>query len=137
MELQSGTIDAMMGLNPQDIETAEEDEDLQIIRRPSMNVSYMAMNTSKEGPMSEKKVRQAINLAIDKEKLITLYEGSGKPDKNPIPPSLLGYNDDIEDYGYDVDEAKTLLAEAGYADGFDVTLYTFANPRPYMPQPKV
>ncbi|MFD1360748.1 ABC transporter substrate-binding protein [Lentibacillus salinarum] len=137
MELQAGSIDAMMGLNPEDIDTAEDDDGLQIIRRPSMNVSYMAMNTDKEGPMSEKKVRQAVNLAIDKDELLTLYEGIGKPSKNAIPPSLWGYNDDIEDYDYDPDEAKALLAEAGYADGFDVTLYTFANPRPYMPQPKV
>ncbi|GGB54041.1 ABC transporter substrate-binding protein [Virgibacillus dakarensis] len=137
MELQSGSIDMMTGLNPQDIQTAEDDENLQIIRRPSMNVSYLAMNTEKEGPMSEKLVRQAINLAIDKEKLITLYEGIGKPAKNPLPPSLWGYNDDIEDYGYDVEEAKKLLAEAGYADGFDTNLYIFSNPRDYMPQPKV
>ncbi|MGY0693574.1 ABC transporter substrate-binding protein [Virgibacillus sp. FSP13] len=137
MELQSGSIDMMTGLNPQDIQTTEDDENLQIIRRPSMNVSYMAMNTEKEGPMTEKLVRQAINLAIDKEKLITLYEGIGKAAKNPLPPSLWGFNDDVEDYGYDVEEAKALLAEAGYADGFDIKLYTFANPRPYMPQPKV
>ncbi|WP_164668144.1 ABC transporter substrate-binding protein [Virgibacillus doumboii] len=137
LELQAGSIDLMTGLNPQDIQIAEDDKNLQIIRRPSMNVSYMAMNTSKEGPMSEKLVRQAINLAIDKEELLKLYEGIGKPAKNPIPPSLWGYNDEIEDYGYDVEEAKALLAEAGYADGFDVTLHTMANPRPYMPQPKV
>ncbi|WP_404454194.1 ABC transporter substrate-binding protein [Virgibacillus necropolis] len=137
LELQAGSIDMMTGLNPQDIQTAEGDENLQIIRRPSMNVSYMAMNTSKEGPMSSKKVRQAINWAIDKEKLLTLYEGIGKPAKNPIPPSLWGYNDEIEDYGFDVEKAKSLLAEAGYADGFDIQLYTFANPRPYMPQPKI
>src|SRR5690625_8051457 len=88
MELQAGSIDLMIGLNPQDIQTAEDDENLQIIRRPSMNVSYMALNTDKEGPMSEKLVRQAINLAIDKEELLKLYEGIGKPAKNPIPPSL-------------------------------------------------
>lgn len=137
LELQAGSIDMMTGLNPQDIETTENDENLQVIRRPSMNVSYMAMNTEKEGPMASKEVRQAINWAIDKEKLLTLYEGIGKAAKNPLPPSLWGYNDEVEDYGYDVEKAKALLAEAGYADGFDVTLYTFANPRPYMPQPKV
>lgn len=137
LELQAGSIDLMKGLNPQDIQTAEDDENLQVIRRPSMNVSYMAFNTSKEGPMSEKLVRQAINLAIDKEELMSLYDGIGKPAKNPLPPSLWGYNDNIEDYGYDVEEAKKLLAEAGYADGFDINLHTFANPRPYMPQPKI
>lgn len=137
MELQSGTIDVMNGLNPQDIQTVEGDDNLQIIRRPSMNVAYMAMNTDKEGPMADKKVRQAINMAVDKEQLITLFEGVGKAAKNPIPPSLWGYNDDVEDYKYDPDKAKALLAEAGYADGFDVSLYIFSNPRDYMPQPKV
>ncbi|MEN2767029.1 ABC transporter substrate-binding protein [Ornithinibacillus xuwenensis] len=137
MELQAGTIDLMTGLNPQDISTAEGDEALQVIRRPSMNVAYMAMNTDKEGPLADKRVRQAINLAVNKDQLIELYEGIGKAAKNPIPPSLWGYNDEIEDYGYDVEQAKALLAEAGYADGFDITLHTFSNPRPYMPQPKV
>ncbi|MFC4557474.1 ABC transporter substrate-binding protein [Virgibacillus kekensis] len=137
LELQAGSIDMMTGLNPQDIQTVEGDESLQIIRRPSMNVGYMAFNTSKEGPMSEKMVRQAINLAIDKDELIKLYEGIGKPAKNPLPPSIWGYNDEVQDYGYDVEKAKALLAEAGYADGFDATLHTFANPRPYMPQPKI
>ncbi|NAP00892.1 ABC transporter substrate-binding protein, partial [Halomonas sp. MG34] len=66
MELQSGSIDMMTGLNPQDIQTIDADESLQIIERPSMNISYMAMNTDKEGPLAEKAVRQAINLAIDK-----------------------------------------------------------------------
>ncbi|MGF7015203.1 ABC transporter substrate-binding protein [Ornithinibacillus bavariensis] len=137
MELQAGTIDIMEGLNPQDIATAEGDDALQIIRRPSMNVSYMAMNMDKGGPMSDKLVRQAINMAINKDELIALYEGVGKEAKNPIPPSLWGFNDDIEPYAYDVEKAKALLAEAGYADGFDITLHTFSNPRPYMPQPKL
>lgn len=137
MELQAGTIDLMADLNPQDIGTAEGDDSLQVIRRPSMNVAYLAMNTAKEGPLADKLVRQAINLAVNKEELVSLYEGIGEAAKNPIPPSLWGYNDEIEDYGYDVEQAKALLAEAGYPDGFDITLNTFSNPRPYMPQPKV
>ncbi|MFC0525378.1 ABC transporter substrate-binding protein [Pontibacillus salicampi] len=137
MELQSGSIDMMKGMNPQDLTKAEDNQDLQIFRRPSMNVGYMAMNTDKEGPLADKKVRQAINLAINKEDLIKLFEGLGKEAKNPMPPSLWGYNDSVEPYGYDPEKAKTLLAEAGYGDGVDVTLYTMSNPRPYMPQPKV
>jgi len=137
MELQSGSIDLMLGLNPQDLEPAENADGVQVFRRPSMNVGYMAMNTDKEGPLADKKVRQAINLAVDKKELIKLFEGLGKSAKNPMPPSLWGYNDDIDPYGYDVEKAKTLLAEAGYGDGVDITLYTMPNPRPYMPQPKV
>ncbi|WP_245183646.1 ABC transporter substrate-binding protein [Lentibacillus salicampi] len=137
MELQAGSIDIMNGLNPQDIQNVESDENLQAIYRPSMNVGYMAFNTDKEGPMSEKLVRQAINLAIDKDELLKLYEGIGKPATNPIPPSMWGHNDDIEDYGYDPEEAKSLLSQAGYGDGMDLVLHTFSNPRDYMPQPKV
>lgn len=134
-ELQAGRLDIMDGLNPKDIPTVQADANLQVIFRPSMNVAYMALNTGKNGPLSDKRVRQAINLAIDKEQLISMYEGIGKPAKNPIPPSLMEYNDDIEDYGYDIGEAKRLLAEAGYANGFSVTLYIMSNSRPSMPQP--
>ncbi|GGE29042.1 ABC transporter substrate-binding protein [Pullulanibacillus camelliae] len=137
MELQAGTIDVMDGLNPEDMQKVTDDSNLKIVSRPSMNVAYMAMNTSKKGPMSNKKVRQAINMAIDKKKLMSLYQGIGKEAKNPMPPSLWGYNDDVKDYSYNVEEAKKLLAEAGYGDGFTMNLYTMTNPRPYMPQPKL
>lgn len=136
MELQAGSIDLMTGLNPQDIAGVEDNEDLQIIRRPSMNVAYMALNTDKE-ELSDKRVRQAINYAVNKEEIMTLFEGIGKAAKNPMPPSLWGYNDDIEDYSYDPEEAKRLLAEAGYGDGLELTLYSMSNPRPYLPQPKL
>ncbi|MDY0394011.1 ABC transporter substrate-binding protein [Virgibacillus halophilus] len=76
-------------------------------------------------------------MAVDKKQLITLFEGVGKAAKNPLPPSLWGYNDDVKDYDFDPDKAKALLAEAGYPDGFDVKLNIFSNPRDYMPQPKV
>ncbi|MCD5324292.1 ABC transporter substrate-binding protein [Pontibacillus sp. HN14] len=137
LELQSGSIDMMKGMNPQDISGAEDNEDLQVFRRPSMNVGYMAMNTDQDGPMADPKVRKAINLGVNKEELLTLFEGLGKPAKNPMPPSLWGYNEDVEPYGYDPEEAKKLLAEAGYGDGLDVTLYAMSNPRPYLPQPKL
>ncbi|GGH85600.1 peptide/nickel transport system substrate-binding protein [Pullulanibacillus pueri] len=137
MELQAGTINMMDGMNPEDMQKVKDDNNLQIVNRPSMNVGYMAMNTSKKGPMANTKVRQAINMAIDKKKLMTLYQGIGQEAKNPMPPSLWGYNDEIKDYSYNVDQAKKLLAEAGYGKGFTMNLYTMTNPRPYMPQPKL
>ncbi len=134
--LQSGEIDLMDGLNPDDVAVVESDGALQLFKRPSMNVGYLALNTEK-APLDNVKVRQAINHAINKQALIdAFFGGLGEPAKNPMPPSLWGYNDDIKDYEYNPERAKELLAEAGYPDGFEIELWTFPNPRPYIPQPQ-
>ncbi|MEX2297088.1 MAG: ABC transporter substrate-binding protein, partial [Dongiaceae bacterium] len=62
--------------------------------------------------------------------------GAGQPAKNPIPPTIWSYNDDIEDYPYDPARAKELLAEAGFADGFTTDLWAMPVQRPYNPDAK-
>lgn len=134
--LQNGEIDLMDGLNPDDVESVKANDQLQLFLRPSMNVGYLAFNTEKK-PFDNVKVRQAINMAINKQALIdAFYGGLGVPAKNPMPPSLWGYNDDIKDYEYNVEKAKQLLAEAGFPNGFKTELWAMPNPRPYMPQPQ-
>jgi len=87
-------------------------------------------------PLTKKEVRQAINLAIDKQSIVdNIYMGTAIKAKNGMPPFMLGYNDAIEDYPYDPARAKQLLAEAGYPDGFEVTLYVMPVSRPYMFDP--
>lgn len=136
MELQAGTIDIMIGLSPQDVQIVKDDQNLQLLLRPSMNVGYLAMNMMKE-PFDNPLVRKAINHAVDKKALIdAFYAGLAKPAKNPLPPSLWGYNDEIKDYEYDPAKAKALLAEAGYPNGFKTELWAMPVARPYMPQPK-
>lgn len=134
LELQAGTIDMMDGVNPDDVAAAKANDQFQMVLRPSMNVGYLAMNNDKE-PLGNKLVRQAINYAVNKQAIIdAFFAGLAKPAKNPLPPSLWGYNDDIEDYEYNPEKAKELLAEAGYPDGFKTTLWAMPVPRPYMPQ---
>jgi len=137
MELEAGTIDIMDGVNPEDVERAKQNPNLQVILRPSLNVGYLAMNMDKK-PFDNLKVRLAINYAIDKKALVEAFFGKGLAivAKNPIPPSLWGYNDKIEDYPYDPQKAKQLLAEAGYPNGFKTTLWAMPVPRPYNPQPR-
>jgi peptide/nickel transport system substrate-binding protein len=136
LELQAGSIDMMIGVSPDDAQIVEDDPNLDLYLRPSMNVGYMAMNMMKE-PFDNPLVRQALNYAVDKQIIIdAFYAGLAEPAKNPIPPSLWGFNDAVEDYEYNPEKAIELLAEAGYPDGFDTELWAMPVARPYMPQPK-
>lgn len=137
MELRSGSIDMMDYINPEDVASVRENEDLDLILRPSNNVGYFAMNMGFE-PFDNVLVRKAFAHAINKEALIgAFYAGLAEPAKNPLPPSLWGYNDEIEDYPYDPEKARELLAEAGYPDGFEFDFYYMPVARPYFPQPKM
>jgi peptide/nickel transport system substrate-binding protein len=131
--LLAGEIDLMDGVNPSDLTQIEGNPDLQTFERPSMNVGYLGFTVNRP-PFDNKLVRQALNHAIDKEGIIAaFYGGLAEPAKNPLPPALEGYNDDIEPYPYDLEKAKELLAEAGYPDGFEMELWAMPVPRPYMP----
>lgn len=131
--LLSGEIDLADGITPSDGKTIEENADLQLFERPSMNVGYLGLTNTRE-PFDDPKVRQAMNHAIDKQAIVdAFFEGRGEIAKNPMPPVINGYNDDIEAYDYNPEKAKELLAEAGLPDGFDMELYAMPVPRPYMP----
>lgn len=133
--LQAGEVDIIDGLNPDDATTIEADSNLSLVKRPSFNIGYMVLNTQM-APFDDVKVRQAVNMAIDKQAIVdAFYNGYAEVAKNPFPSVLWGYNDSIEDYKFNVEEAKKLLAEAGYPDGFKTQLWAMSNPRPYMPQP--
>jgi len=131
--LLAGDVDLIDGINYSDVPTIEADSDLKIFSRPSMNVGYVGLTVTR-GPMQDKRVRQALNHAVNKEEIIqAFYEGYAIPAKNPMPPVISGYNDNIVDYEFDLEKAKQLLTEAGYPDGFEMELWAMPVPRPYMP----
>ncbi|WP_205174701.1 ABC transporter substrate-binding protein [Bacillus pakistanensis] len=131
--LISGEIDLADGVNPSDAEQVENAEGLKLFERPSMNVGYLGLTTTRE-PFNNPKVRQALNHAVNKQAIIdAFFEGKAETAKNPMPPVIAGYNDDIEGYEYDPEKAKKLLAEAGFPDGFEMELWAMPVPRPYMP----
>ncbi|MCB8959019.1 MAG: peptide ABC transporter substrate-binding protein [Ardenticatenales bacterium] len=77
-------------------------------------------------PFDDARVRQAFNYAIDKQKLIaTLYDGNALPAHGALPPGMPGYNDTLTGYPYNPDQARSLLAEAGYADGAGFPVVSF------------
>jgi len=136
LELEKGNIHIMDMPNPDDADRIRNNEKLVLLEKAGLNVGYVAMNFEKEPFKDNKKVRQAINYAINKTSIMdNLYKGLGIVAKNPIPPTVWGYNDDIEDFTYNPDLAKQLLEEAGYPNGFSTTLWAMPNPRPYFPVP--
>ncbi|MEJ5200135.1 MAG: glutathione ABC transporter substrate-binding protein [Anaerolineae bacterium] len=82
---------------------------------------WVAMNTQKE-PFKDKRVRQALNYAIDKKAIIdSVLAGYGKPVDSPLAPRVWGYKS-VKTYPYDLKKAKELLAQAGVS-GFKTTLW--------------
>lgn len=134
--LKNGEIDLMDGVNPSDVASIEKNDALTIWNRPPLNLGYLGFNVEEE-PFDDKAVREALSYAVDKDALVdAFYAGNGESAKNPMPPTIDGFNDDIEPYEFDPDKAKEKLADAGYPDGFEMELWTMTNPRPYLPQPE-
>ncbi|MBX6351309.1 MAG: ABC transporter substrate-binding protein [Clostridia bacterium] len=135
LELQSGTIQFADGINPSDVPVIQGDPNLQLFLRPANDIGYLAFNTEKK-PFDDVRVRQAINMAIDKAAIVkTFYGDLGQVANTPLPPKMWGHSD-LQDYPYDPEQAKQLLAQAGYPNGFQTELWAMSNPRPYFPQPE-
>jgi len=123
LALQAGDIDALEQAVVEDLNTAENDPNLQVLTRPALNTSYIAFNF-KIQEFRDIRVRKAVAHAIDKQGLISNFFGKyGTVATNFLPPLLLGHNPDIEDWTYDPELSKSLLAEAGFPDGLsEVTI---------------
>jgi len=124
MELEVGGIDFAYTVPPDDVEWIREDPDLVLGEYMALAYGFIVPNLNHE-ILDNKLVRQAMAYAIDREEINeTIYAGLAVPASGPIPPSLAwAYNEDVKPYPYDPDRARELLAEAGYPDGFDITLH--------------
>jgi peptide/nickel transport system substrate-binding protein/oligopeptide transport system substrate-binding protein len=102
-----------------------------IVEGGLLHTGYITLNTTKP-PFDNKLVRQAVNMAINKERVIKIVNGRASIANQPLPPAMPAYDTNYKGYSYDPGKAKQLLAEAGYADGFETELYamnTDPNPR--------
>lgn len=94
----------------------------QIVSGPRVGIYYYAINQSIK-PLDDVRVRKAVQMAIDRQQLLDkLYYGKGKLENGIMPNGLLGHNPALPAIPYDPAKAKSLLAEAGFADGFDMDL---------------
>lgn len=120
-EMLSGGIDVLLETPPDNIAQFRADAAYQVKEAVGPHVWYVMLN-AKDGPFADKRVRQAVNYAVNKESLVNdVLQGTAEVSAGPIPPAFgWAYNEDLQPYPYDPDKARALLAEAG-AEGAKLT----------------
>ncbi|PRO66628.1 glutathione ABC transporter substrate-binding protein [Alkalicoccus urumqiensis] len=126
-ELETGAADIIFPVSPSDMDRVEDMENASLYTQESLSLSYIGFNMQKE-PFDDARVRQAVSMAINKDDLLEgVLEGTGTPAVGPIGENVFGYSDAVEGLEYDPEQAQELLAEAGYEDGFETTIWTNDN----------
>ena len=139
LELQAGTIDGFDNVGPEDFETIRGDANLQLALRPALNIFYVGM-TNTFAPFDNVKVRQALAMGIDRQRIVdTFYPAGSEAASHFTPCSIPNACDGEPWYDFDPVAAKALLAEglaeAGLpTDGFSTKLYYRDVVRGYLPQ---
>ncbi len=135
-KLKTGECHFISYPSPTDLEDMKKNSDITVMSKAGLNVGYLAFNVLKK-PFDNKMVRVALNHALNKKSYIdAIYLGQGETAKNPIPPTMWSYNDEVKEYEYDPAKAKEMLTQAGFPRGFDVELWTLPVSRPYNPNGK-
>ncbi|MFN8534159.1 MAG: ABC transporter substrate-binding protein [Dehalococcoidia bacterium] len=125
--LRTGDVDLATGLTADQVPQIEA-AGFKIFQTGGTATAHYSLDMY-NGPMTNLKVRQAMNYAVDKESVAKVfYGGRARVDTGQlIGPSVLGYNQSLQPYPYDVAKAKQLMAEAGYANGFTTRLTTLTT----------
>jgi len=121
---------------PQDLADAKSDKSLAIVQTPAFMTAFVALNTQKK-PLDNQKVRAALNMGFDRGTYLkTVFDNTATPATNPYPPNTWSYDKSIKPWPYDPVKAKKLLAEAGYPNGFETTIWVRPNGSVLNPAPK-
>ncbi|NTW43138.1 MAG: peptide ABC transporter substrate-binding protein [Anaerolineaceae bacterium] len=135
LELQSGTVDGIDNPSPDDFAVIQGDPTLVLYEREALNIFYVAM-TNTFAPFDNVKVRQAIAMGLDRQRLVDNFYPEGSEVASHFTPCAVPNGCTGDDwYDFDLEGAKALLTEAGFPDGFDTTIYYRDVFRSYLPEP--
>jgi peptide/nickel transport system substrate-binding protein len=134
-ELQAGTADFITSLSPADYAVVEGDANLQLINVANPNVMYVGF-TNTFAPFDNLQVRQAIAMGIDRQRIVDNFYPAGSSAASHFTPCEIanGCEGDAW-YDFDPEAARALLAEAGFPDGFETSIFYRDVFRVYLPDP--
>ena len=128
-ELLTGGLDWAWDVPKEQAQRLEETGKVTVANEKTLRISYLAFDVdgdSGEEFFTDKKVRQAVSHAINREAIATELVGPASVVINSAcHPDQFGCTQDVTQYEYDPDKARKLLAEAGYPDGFEFDLYGY------------
>jgi len=121
--LETGEVDIAESLLPLDFQKiSKEDDKFVSVEMQSSSNMFIGFDL-RDKHLADKRVRQAIAYAINNQDIVdSIYNGSATVATSPIPKITTGHNENSNPYTQNIEKAKELLAEAGYADGFNIVL---------------
>ena len=132
--LKGGAVDVVAYLQPRERISLKNDKNIKVASfEPAQTHSVLYMTNTKK-PFDDPRVRQAVCYALPYDEIVeTVGQGTARRQHGPLPANYEYYADDKDPYNQDIDKAKQLLADAGYADGFDTSI-GFSNDDPTIEQ---
>ncbi|MEA4962333.1 glutathione ABC transporter substrate-binding protein [Lutispora sp.] len=122
IEVETGGIDVSIDVQASELSRLESNKDVKVFRRQASRINFLCFNC-KKAPFDNIKVRQAINMAINKEAIFNVvYQGVGSIASAPMSSVVWSFNDKLAPHEYNIEKAKALLAEAGYPNGLEITI---------------
>lgn len=120
--LREGEVDIATGLSTDELAALRESDGVKVLSIPTRNQMIFGFNVQRE-PFDDVRVRQALSYAVPYEAIAQgIFGGNALVSAGPIPVGGQYHDGSLWPYGFDLDKASALLAEAGYGDGFEFTL---------------
>jgi ABC-type transport system substrate-binding protein len=137
LRLQRGEVDILGdGIPPaQFLEVRDDPAQWEnVVEGGQLHTGYVTMNVNVP-PFDDARIRKAVNMAINKDRVAQIINNRAVPANQPLPPTMPGYADDYAGYAFDPDGAKALLAEAGHEGGVATELFVYnTDPNPRIAQ---
>ena len=120
--LVKGEVDLAADIPAERVKELESGRNTRVVSRTGQQI-YIGLDTLKVEPLKDRRVRQALNHAVDVDAIVRdVLGGQAVRLSGPFFPGMIGYDSSIKPFAYDPERAKRLLADAGYAGGFSATL---------------